>query len=89
MTFIPVEVIKETGGKEAAASARALTVDHIVQARTQNPLGKPSRTPQREAKGLVRRGAIEISLPNGAQVSVDAEVDEAALRLVLSAMKEL
>jgi transposase len=88
MTFIPVEVIKETGGKEAAASARALTVDHIVQARTQNPLGKPSRTPQREAKGLVRRGAIEISLPNGAQVSVDAEVDEAALRLVLSAMKE-
>jgi transposase len=88
MTFIPVEVIKETGGKEAAASARALTVDHIVQARTQNPPGKPSRTPQREAKGLVRRGAIEISLPNGAQVSVDAEVEEAALRLVLSAMKE-
>jgi transposase len=88
MTFIPVEVIKETVGKEAAASARALTVDHIVQARTQNPPGKPSRTPQREAKGLVRRGAIEISLPNGAQVSVDAEVDEAALRLVLSAMKE-
>lgn len=88
MTFIPVEVIKETGGKEAAASARALTVDHIVQARTQNPPGKPSRTPQREAKGLVRRGAIEISLPNGARVSVDAEVDEAALRLVLSAMKE-
>jgi hypothetical protein len=36
----------------------------------------------------VRRGAIEISQPNGAQVSVDAEVDEAALRLVLSAMKE-
>jgi transposase len=88
MTFIPVEVIKEPGGKEAAASARALTVDHIVQARTQNPPGKPSRTPQREARGITRRGAIEISLPNGAQVSVDAEVDEAALRLVLSAMKE-
>ncbi len=37
----------------------------------------------------MRRGAIEISLPNGARVSVDAEVDEAALRLVLSAIKEL
>jgi hypothetical protein len=49
---------------------------------------KPSRKPRREARGITR-GAIEISLPNGARVSVDAEVDEAALRLVLSAMKEL
>lgn len=85
MTFIPVEVIKETGGKEAAAPARTLTIDHVVPARTQNP---PRPPPRREARGITRRGAIEISLPNGARVSVYAEVDEAALRHVLSAMKE-
>jgi transposase len=89
MRFIPVEVIKETCGKEAAAPARTLTIDHVVQGRTQNPPGKASRKPQRDAKGLARRGVIEISLPNGARVSIDAEVDEAALRLVLLAMKEL
>jgi transposase len=87
ITFIPVEVVKEASGKEAPASVRALTVDHL--ARTQNALEKPSRKPQRETKGLLRRGAIEISLPNGGRVSVDSEVDEAALRRVLSAMKEL
>jgi transposase len=85
MTFIPVEVIKETGGKEAATPARTLTIDHVVPARTQNP---PRPPPRREARGITRRGAIEISLPNGARVSVYAEVDEAALRHVLSAMKE-
>jgi transposase len=89
MAFIPVEVITETGGKEAAAPARALMIDHVVPPRTQSSAEKPSRKPQREASGSARRGAIEISLPNGARVSVDAEVDEAALRLVLSAMKEL
>lgn len=89
MTFIPVEVIKATGGKEAAAPGRTLTIDHVVPARTQNPPRKPSRKPRREARGITRRGAIETSLPNGPRVSVDAEVDEAALRRVLSAMKEL
>lgn len=89
MTFIPVEVIKETGGKEAAAPVRTLMIDHVVQARMQNPPGRSLRKPQRDARGLARRGAIEISLPNGARVSIDAEVDEAALRLVLLAMKEL
>lgn len=33
-----------------------------------------------------RRGAMEISLPNGAKVSLDAEVDVDALRRVLSAL---
>ena len=33
-----------------------------------------------------RRGAMEISLPNGAKVSLDAEVDVEALRRVLSAL---
>ena len=89
VTFVPVEVITETGGKETIGPVHKLTIDHTVPARTQNPPVKPSRRPQCVVNGLVRRGAIEISLPNGARVSVDAEVDEAALRLVLSAMKEL
>jgi transposase len=85
MTFVPVEVTTQTGGKETTGPAHKLTIDHVVPARTQ----KPPRNPLREAKVLASRGVIEISLPNGARVSVDAEVDEAALRLVLSAMKEL
>lgn len=89
MTFIPVEMITKTGGKEAAAPARALTIGHAVPPRTQSPGEKPPGKPRREASGSARRGAIEISLPSGARVSVGADADEAALRLVLSAMKEL
>ena len=40
-------------------------------------------------RGSVRRGAMEISLPNGARVSLDADVDAEALRRVLSALGEL
>ncbi len=89
MTFVPVEVTTQTGGKETAGPAHKLTIDHAVPARTQDPPPKPSRKPLREAKVPAPRGVIEISLRNGARVSVDADVNEAALRLVLSAMKEL
>jgi transposase len=89
MTFIPVEVITKTGGEAAAASARALTIDHAAPPRTQGAGEKPPEKPRREASGSARRGAIEISLPSGARVSVGTEADEAVLRLVLSAMKEL
>ena len=89
ITFVPVEVTTQTGGKERSGLSRKLTIDHAVPAQTHNPPPKPSRKPLREAKVLAPRGVIEISLPNGARVSVDAEVDGAALRLVLSAMKEL
>ncbi len=37
----------------------------------------------------VRRGAMEIRLPNGARVSLDADVDAEALRRVLSALGTL
>ncbi len=40
-------------------------------------------------KPAKRRGVIEIALPDGARISVDAEVDETALRAVLSAMKDV
>lgn len=45
-------------------------------------MAKPARQTRRGA----RRGAMEISLPNGAKVSLDAEVDAEALRRVLSAL---
>jgi transposase len=46
---------------------------------------KSAREPRRSA----RRGAMEISLPNGARVSLDADVDSEALRRVLSALGDL
>jgi transposase len=45
--------------------------------------------PAREARRSARRGAMEISLPNGAKVSLDADVDAKALRRVLSALGDL
>jgi len=42
--------------------------------------------PARGARRTARRGAMEISLPNGAKVSLDADVDAEALRRVLSAL---
>jgi len=45
--------------------------------------------PAREPRGSARRGAMEISLPNGAKVSLDADVDAKALRRVLSALGDL
>jgi len=36
-----------------------------------------------------RRGGMEISLPNGARVAIDADVDAGALRLVLAALGDL
>src|ERR1700733_4888128 len=42
--------------------------------------------PARQTRRSARRGAMEISLPNGAQASLDAEVDAEALRRVLSAL---
>jgi transposase len=43
----------------------------------------------REPRRSARRGAMEISLPNGARVSLDADVDSKALRRVLSALGDL
>ena len=42
--------------------------------------------PARETHRSARRGAMEISLPNGAKVSLDADVDAEALRRVLLAL---
>jgi transposase len=42
--------------------------------------------PARQTRRGARRGAMEISLPNGAKVSLDADVDAEALRRVLLAL---
>jgi transposase len=48
---------------------------------------KPPEPPRSRQHGESKAGAIEIVLPNGARVSVDAFVNEKALLRVLRAMK--
>jgi transposase len=55
-------------------------------AATERPPAGVRTKPSREAHQTPRRGAMEISLPNGAKVSLDADVDAVALRRVLSAL---
>jgi len=45
--------------------------------------------PGRESRKSARRGVMEVSLPNGARLSLDADVDAQALRRVLSALGDL
>jgi transposase len=72
-TFIPVNFLVLD-----APPAATQTLPPSVSARS-------VRGPRR----ISRRGAMEIRLPNGACVSLDAEVDAAALRRVLSALDAL
>ena len=53
------------------------------------PLALAPAKPGREARRTARRGAMEIRLPNGARVSLGADVDTQALRRVLSALGDL
>jgi transposase len=50
-------------------------------------VGAPESSPGRTAAPTERRGAIEIALAGGVRVQVDAHVNEAALKRVLSALK--
>jgi transposase len=72
--FVPVKLV-ELNAVTAPASAPSLALAST----------KPVREPRRSA----RRGAMEINLPNGARVSLDADVDAEALRRVLSALGDL
>lgn len=72
-TFVPVKLF------ELSAAAPAPTSSPTDAA----------ANPVREARKSARRGAMEISLPNGARVSLDADVDTEALRRVLSALGDL
>jgi len=66
----------------AFVPVRLLELDAASAPRPSDVTAKPARQTRRSA----RRGAMEISLPNGAKVSLDAEVDAEALRRVLSAL---
>jgi transposase len=87
MTFVPVELVDATIAR-AAAIGRS-TLESKIAPQSRELPARLVRKPQHETKAVGRRGMIEISLPNGVYVSVDTRVDEATLRVVLSAMKEL
>jgi len=77
ITFVPITVV-ESAARQLPASNSAPTSEVVA----------PPAPGAKKRKAPSRRGVIEIALPDGARISVDAEVDEAALRTVLSAMKD-
>jgi hypothetical protein len=70
------------GGAPAFIPVKLLELDAASAPPRSDVAAKPARQTRRGA----RRGAMEISLPNGAKVSLDAEVDAEALRRVLLAL---
>jgi transposase len=76
MAFVPVTMVESAALQLPGPSAR------ISEAVAPPVPGANKRKPAK------RRGVIEIALPDGARISVDAEVDETALRAVLSAMRD-
>lgn len=76
LAFVPVTMVAEAPPQLPAPTTAAS--DAVAPS-------APRGVKRRIAK---RRGVIEIALPDGARISVDADVDETALRAVLSAMKD-
>jgi transposase len=77
-SFVPVELLALKPAPVSTALAPSSA-----------PVAKMAATPARGARKSVRRGAMEVSLPNGARLSLDADVDTEALRRVLSALGDL
>ena len=78
----PVEVAPPERNGPAFVPVKLLELDTSSAPPPSDVMAKPARQTRRGA----RRGAMEISLPNGARVSLDADVDAEALRRVLSAL---
>jgi transposase len=78
----PVVVAPPGRDGPAFVPVKLLELDPASAPPPSDVIAKPARQTRRSA----RRGAMEISLPNGAKVSLDAEVDAEALRRVLSAL---
>ena len=78
----PVVVVPPEGGVPAFIPVKLLELDAASAPPRSDVAAKPARQTRRGA----RRGAMEISLPNGARVSLDADVDAEALRRVLLAL---
>lgn len=75
--FVPVQIL-EARSDAVASPAPSLPAPTAA-------LPKPDC----EDRKSDRRGAMEISLPNGVRVSLDSDVDARALRRVLSALGDL
>ena len=78
----PVVAVPPERGGSAFIPVKLLELDAASAPPPSDVVAKPARQTRRGA----RRGAMEISLPNGAKVSLDAEVDAEALRRVLLAL---
>jgi transposase len=78
----PVVGAPPEGGGPAFVPVKLLELDTPSARPRSDVMAKPARQTRRGA----RRGVMEISLPNGAKVSLDADVDAEALRRVLSAL---
>ena len=74
----PVVAVPPERGGSAFVPVKLLELDAASAPPRSDVAAKPARQ--------TRRGAMEISLPNGAKVSLDAEVDAEALRRVLLAL---
>jgi transposase len=77
-TFVPVELLELKPVPMSPALAPSST-----------PVARIAAAPARAPRKSVRRGAMEVRLPNGARLSLDADVDTEALRRVLSALGDL
>jgi transposase len=82
------EPTKERPSAVAAPEAigPALVPVKLLELSATPPPAEVGAKPTRETRRTARRGAMEISLPNGAKVSREADVDAEALRRVLSAL---
>ena len=78
----PVVIAPPERDGPAFVPVKLLELDTASAPPASDVIAKPARQTRRSA----RRGAMEISLPNGAKVSLDADVDAEALRRVLSAL---
>jgi transposase len=72
-------------------AAAAFVPVQILEARSDAVASPAAAQPNPECddRKSCRRGAMEISLPNGARVSLDADVEARELRRVLSALGDL
>ena len=78
--------VARDSGAPAFVPVKLVELNAVTAPASAPPLASASTKSVREPRRSARRGAMEISLPNGARVSLDADVDTQALRRVLSAL---
>lgn len=81
--FVPVRIVETTKSTAPALLVRDLAAERAID----EPVRRRPSTARCDGRRVSQRGAIEIALPNGARIEVGADVEEASLRLVLSAVK--